>query len=170
MDPEEMEAEPARKYKLLLLCRSMNAASRVSERERRIRQHPGRSMGQYPLKRRFAVSIVIKFCGEMIVSESEGHKYMGISHVVPSESRRTYVTRTEANITGLVRSTLMTGHGLASWTQLLRTVIVPDVVHSEDGTELELHIVGPDARHVQRGTGMPRGGSARESQAAVHLL
>jgi hypothetical protein len=123
MDPEEMEAEPARKYKLLLFCRSMNAASRVSECERRTRQHPVRSIRQYTLKRRFAVSVVVKCCGEMIVSESEGHKYMGISHVVPSESWRTYVPRTEANIAGLVQSALANGNGLASWTRLLRTVM-----------------------------------------------
>jgi hypothetical protein len=74
MDPEEMESEPARKYKLLLLYRSTNATPRVSECERRTRHNPGRSMRQYPLKRLFAVSVVVKCCGEMIVSESEGHK------------------------------------------------------------------------------------------------
>jgi hypothetical protein len=47
---------------------------------------------------------------------------------------------------------------------------VPDVVCSEDGAEPELHIVGPDAWHVQQGTGMLRGGSVREIQAAVHFL
>jgi hypothetical protein len=145
----------------------MNAASRVSGRERRTHQHHGESMRQNPLKRWFAVSVVLKCGGEMIMSESEGHKYMGMSHVVPSESRRTYVPRTEANIAGLVRSALATGNGLASWTRLLMTVmsfmvlmftpglfshrghIVPDVVCSEDGAEPELHIVGPDAPHVQ---------------------
>jgi hypothetical protein len=69
------------------------------------------------------VSGVVKCCGEMIVSDSEGHKYMGMSHVVPSESRRTYVPRAEASIVGLVRSALATGNGLASWTRLLRTVM-----------------------------------------------
>jgi hypothetical protein len=123
MDLEEMEAEPARKYKLLLFCRSMNAASRVSERERRTRQHPGISIRQYPLKRRFSVSVVVTCCDEIIVSESEGHKYMIISHVVPSESRRTYVPRTEADIAGLVRSAFTTENGLYSWTRLLRTVM-----------------------------------------------
>jgi hypothetical protein len=117
MDTEEMEAEPARKYKLLLFCRSMNAASHVSERKRRTLQHHGRSIRQYPLKRRFSVSVVVKCYGEIIVSESEGHNYMGISHVVPSESRRTYVPKTEVKIVGLVRSVLATGNGLASWTQ-----------------------------------------------------
>jgi hypothetical protein len=47
---------------------------------------------------------------------------------------------------------------------------VPDGVCSEDSAEPELHTDEPDARHVQQGTGTPRGGSARERQAAVHLL
>jgi hypothetical protein len=80
-------------------------------------------MRQYPLKRRFEASIVVKCCGEMIVSESEGQKYMGMLHVVPSKSRRIYVSRTEANIAGLVRSALATGKGLSNLTRLLRTVM-----------------------------------------------
>jgi hypothetical protein len=47
---------------------------------------------------------------------------------------------------------------------------VPDGVCLEDPAEPELHTGGTDARHVQQGTGTPRGGSARESQAAVHFL
>jgi hypothetical protein len=47
---------------------------------------------------------------------------------------------------------------------------VPDGVCSEDSAEPELHTVEPDALHGQQGTGTPRGGSARESQAAVHFL
>jgi hypothetical protein len=47
---------------------------------------------------------------------------------------------------------------------------VPDGVCSEDPAEPDLHTVEPDALHVQQGTGMPRGGSAREIQAAVHFI
>jgi hypothetical protein len=47
---------------------------------------------------------------------------------------------------------------------------VPDGVCSEDPAEPELHTVEPDALHVQQGTGTLQGGSARESQAAVHFL
>jgi hypothetical protein len=122
-DPEETEAEPAIKYKLLHFCRSMNAASRLSERERRTRQHTGRSIRKYPLKSWCEASIVVKCCSGMIVSESEGQKYMGMSHVLSSESRRIYVPRTEANIAGLVRSALATGKGLFNLTWLLRTEI-----------------------------------------------
>jgi hypothetical protein len=93
MDPEDMEVETSRKYKLLLICRSTNATSRVSERESRTRQHHGRSSRQYPLNRRFAVSIVVKCGGEIIVYDSEGNKFMGILCVVPSESRRSYMCR-----------------------------------------------------------------------------
>jgi hypothetical protein len=47
---------------------------------------------------------------------------------------------------------------------------VPDGVCSEDPAEPYLHTVEPDTLYVQQGTGTPRGGSARESQAAVYFL
>jgi hypothetical protein len=36
--------------------------------------------------------------------------------------------------------------------------------------EPELHTVGTDTWHVQRGMGTPLGGSVRENDAAVHFL
>jgi hypothetical protein len=97
-DPEESGADPEMKYKVLLLFSAMKDVSLLFKYDRRMRQQPGMLMRQYPLYQRSAIAELVKCCGDTMVSARDGQKYIGMSHVDPSESGKTKVPSIEAGL------------------------------------------------------------------------